>query len=211
MSDESSVLEKHFLKLQKPACPECNGTGKEEVINGLDILTSLCDTCGGYGYLLAKGDYITPEKFQTILESEKKPMYRIIYKLIWHLGLKNGEILKIRPCDIDAVAPERFDMDTGTHTLRVFRKKHSRALPLPKWLMNEILEFVKEENTSSDEIIFKRDRTTLYDRLASYGYTVGKRKKIGPDAVRRGFGICYLAEGGHINELQKIYGHSTGK
>ena len=68
---------------------------------------------------------------------------------------------------------------------------------------------MKEENTSSDEIIFKRDRTTLYDRLASYGYTVGKRKKIGPDAVRRGFGICYLAEGGHINELQKIYGHST--
>ena len=84
----------------------------------------------------------------------------------------------------------------------------ARYLPLPQWLKEEILAYVKSKGIKENELIFDRDRTTVYQRLSSYGNALGGKKKIGSDALRKSFGIWYLPEGGRLEDLQKIYSHN---
>ena len=172
-----------------------------------------CKTCSGYGYLLARGDYVTYEKFRDIIKQEPREIYRLLFKLVWYLGLKSQEVLRIRPIDINiphsAERLAKYGIPPGTtDSIRIFRYTNDwRILPLPKWLKEEILDYASRLNIQSDGRIFARNRTTVFQRLNIYGNTIGEKRKIGVESLRKGFGIWYLAEGGHVEDLMLIYGH----
>lgn len=140
-------------------------------------------------------------------------MYRLFIKLVWYLGLKSGEAIKVKPGEIniptDKAKLEKHARNGEINSLRVWRTPtRARVLPLPEWLKNEILTYAKNKGIKDDEPIFKRNRTTIFQRLSSYGSAIGGNKKIGTDAIRKGFGIWYLAEGGRLEDLQEIFGHN---
>jgi hypothetical protein len=186
-----------------------------EVDRGIGGVVVPCKTCGGYGYLLCKGNYITYEMFQQMLQKEESERFRILFKVLWYLGLKNMEALSIKIKDInlpgDAERLAKYGIPVGSvDVIRVWRKKgRFRPLPLPKWLKEEILEYARKWNIKDDQLFFDRHRTSVYYQLAKHGYSVGGKTKINSDTVRRGFGIWYLSEGGHLEDLQLIYDHSV--
>jgi hypothetical protein len=189
--------------------------GSREFKRETGTISIECKTCKGYGYLLAKGDYVTYEKFQEILTKEPKEMYRLAFKLVWYLGLKNQEVLGIRTMDIIVQSSSEMLAKTGippetTDAIRVFRSARTapRTLPLPKWLKEEILDYASRENIKKDQPIFNRDRTTVFQRLSKYGKTIGGKKNVSTMSLRKGFGVWYMDEGGRVEDLTSIFAQS---
>lgn len=213
MSVGKEEIDKHIETTQRPPCPTCQGAGTIEIEKGINIITEPCKTCGGYGYLLAHGDYVTYDQFTNIIQAEKIELFRLLYKTIWYLGLRLNEVLVVRPMDInapkDSARLQKQGVTPGADTIKITRPhRHQRILPLPKWLKQEILDYVRSANIKDDERIFGRHRTTVFQHLSSYGYSIGGKTKIGPETLRRGFGIWYLSKGGHIEDLKVIYDQS---
>jgi hypothetical protein len=198
---------------KRPPCPDCQGTGTVEIERGINVITETCKTCGGYGYLLAHGDYITYEQFNSIIQAEKLELFRLLYKTVWYLGLRISEVLVIRPKHInvpqDSIRLQKHGMPAGTDTIRITRTSgQQRYLPLPKWLKQEILDYVRRAGIKDEDRIFARHRTTLAQHLGRYGFTIGGKTRVSVEALRRGFGIWYLSKGGHIEDLKVIYDQS---
>ncbi len=155
------------------------------------------------------GDYITFEKFSQIVRDEPEQRYKLLFSTIWYLGLRVSEALSLRPCDIDPVKPSELGYSCN-HVIRVWRKRGKfEILPLDDDLHLWLLSYVEVFKIEPEDRIFQRNRTTVYQRLTKYGYTVGGKKKIHPHALRRGFGIWYRANGGALEDLQLVYSHTA--
>lgn len=94
-----------------------------------------------------------------------------------------------------------------TDAIRVYRSARSapRTLPLPKWLKEEILDYAAKENIKKDEPIINRNRTTVFQRLSKYGKTIGGRKSVSMESLRKGFAVWFLDEGGSVEDLKSIF------
>lgn len=155
------------------------------------------------------GDFITYDRFKEIVAEEPKQVYKLLFSTIWHLGLRVSEALSLRPMDIDAVKPSDIGVNCD-HTIRVWRKRGKfEILPLNPDMALWLLSYAECKKIAPEARIFNRNRTTVYQRLTKYGYTVGGKKKVHPHALRRGFGVWYRANGGALEDLQRIYSHTA--
>lgn len=143
------------------------------------------------------------------MQKESKQVYKLLFTTIWYLGLRVSEALSLRPCDIDAVKPSELGYSCQ-HTVRIWRKRGKfEILPLDDDLHLWLMSYVCSKKVEPEARIFPRDRTTVYQRLIQYGFTVGGKKRIHPHALRRGFGIWYRANGGALEDLQQVYSHTS--
>ncbi len=161
------------------------------------------------------GAYIPYEKVQEILASEPSEEYRLLFETMFRRGFRVSEVVGndhipgIRPIDIDPVKAKEVGYDCE-HTVRVWRKRSKfEILPLPDDLYTKLMKWVKRYHIAKEERIFPKDRTTVYDRLSKYGYTIDGKRKIGCHVLRRSFGVWARASGMQIEDLQKIYSHEN--
>ena len=186
---------------------------------------------------MVEGDYITKEQYDVIIKKEKDLTFKLVYKLMWQLGLRVGEIvgtviqnpqwdkhgpnsatcgekwLRSLPGiileDIDRVKAKDIGLPC-LHTIHIHRKRHKEEdLPLPQELYKEIKEYQKARGILPNTPLFPVHRSTVYVRLSKFGRTISGKKPIHPHALRRGMGVYETAvKGTPLQEMQALYGHT---
>lgn len=160
---------------------------------------------------IPEGDYITFDTFQKIVDKEPQRNYKLIFSMLWYMGLRVSECLNIKRQDIDKEKPESVDLPKNTHTVAIWRKNnHFAMLPLPPFLYSEIMKYCKDYKIAREQKLFQITRTAVYLRLTNYGFTIGGKKRIHPHALRKGFGIWLRSKGGlSMEHLQRAYSHES--
>jgi len=154
-----------------------------------------------------QGDYITFEQFKELLANERDPAYRVCYNMSWYLVPRVSELNSFKPRDIDS------GINKKCHTIKNYRNKTDiyDELPMPDFLYEIIMQYIKEFNVKKDDPIIDRHRTTIYQHMASSGImTVGGKKKLHPHALRRGGAIYMYYEQKQPIALAQFYlGHTS--
>ena len=163
------------------------------------------------------GAYIPHEQVQEIIEAQDDPIYKALFETMYGLGLRVSEAVGddaighekpgIRPCDIDPVKSSDVGLECK-HTIRIWRKRGKfEILPLPDRLFKSLSAY--SESFKTEDRIFPRDRTTVYQHLAKYGRTVDGRFKIGCHVLRRSAGVYWRSQGMPIEDIQQVYSHEN--
>ena len=165
------------------------------------------------------GAYIPHEQVQEIIQDQADEIYSVLFQTMYALGLRVSEAVGddtpghekpgIRPIDIDPVRSADIGLECD-HTIRIWRKRAKfEILPLSDSLHARLRKYVKENSIPSEERMFPRDRTTVYQHLSKYGRTVDGRFKIGCHVLRRSAGVYWRSQGMPIEDIQQVYSHEN--
>ena len=169
----------------------------------------------GKHYKPRQGAYVEYQKVQEIIKKED-PFWGLLIETVFTFGLRIHECIGkppfdakpgLRPCDIDSVQATAIGLD-APHTIRIYRKRGKfTILPMEREIYSKLQKHIKKEKIGMNDRIFPRHRTTCYQHLSRHGFCVNDKYPIGCHALRRGFGVDYLNNGGDIQDLQQIYDH----
>nr|WP_294805630.1 site-specific integrase [uncultured Nitrososphaera sp.] len=195
--------------MQKAPAQITDKLSKDDIAVFLRKLFKIKDGKKKYYGKAPQGDYITYDTFQTIVREERHRHYKLMFTIMWWLGLRISEVLRIKPEDVDCANPQQVGMGRDVkHCIRIWRKRNKFSmLSLTKALRDEIMKFVRDFHIHADQTIFKIKKRAVQKRLAQKGFTIGGRKRIHPHALRRGFGVWMVSNGTPMNVIQQIYSH----
>lgn len=127
-----------------------------------------------------------------------------IIGLMYDCGLRKSEVINLKLLDIDTIH--------GTLLINGKGNKQ-RIVPIGKQLLNKINHYLKIYGCSTTHCIFSTNQNkpitqSAINRLFKTLKTKLNINRLHPHLLRHTFATHYLINGGNINSLQKILGHS---
>ena len=134
---------------------------------------------------------------------------RFIIELLYVTGIRRGEIIKIKNCDIDKTSK----------TLRVIGKRNKeRLIPLSDKTLVKLGNYIKIRNTTIENkspfLFVKKDGNPIYPSMI-YNIVNKNLDKIqtlakkSPHTLRHSFATEMLNNGAEITSVKEILGHSS--
>jgi len=153
------------------------------------------------------GDLLNTQEMRHLLRSARSLRHRLALELMFGLGLRVGEVGRIRLGD--------FDPQQRTLTIRTAKGGITRVLPYDDRLRHTLLLYYRQEKPQ-DYLLPARNRSTspgISVRGIQYivRMTLDRArlpKRVCPHALRHSFAVHYLNNGGNILRLQQLLGHT---
>lgn len=178
---------------------------------------------------IAQKDSVQPtrEEAKRILKSvENRPKLYVLYSLLMNSGMRIEECLSLRIKDFRenclfvkgkgnkyrTIPINSFAVETLTNYIQNQRKSWTREMLVERHNGDE--ELIKKALDDSDLIFLGKNGLRMFnsninvslDRTAKVCGV--SREKVHPHAFRHYFANEFVAQGGKVNELQKILGHT---
>ena len=148
----------------------------------------------------------TEEELERIIDAAESPRNRIFLKVLIGTGLRLQEAL--------GLALE--DFEEGRLRVRLGKGRKSRSVPLSASLERELTRYIERvrPEARTDHLFLSRDGRpwsqsavfSMFNRLQQR-----TRLPIHAHALRHHFATTYMENGGDIDRLRRILGHSTFK
>ena len=137
---------------------------------------------------------ITKQEYEELVSKTKSPKHKLAFYFGFNSGLRVSEIVKLEPRDIDMIE--------GKILIRQGKGSKDRIAPLPKGFQKKYLDYLPMNVTT---------------RALQYAFTRTAKKsgllKVKPTAhfhsLRHGFATHFLEQGGNIQLLKVLMGHTN--
>ena len=155
------------------------------------------------------GELLTISELRRLLAATDKPKYRLIIGLLFGIGLRAGEVGRLRLGD--------FDGDHRTLIIRKAKGGRHRVLPYDESLRSLLIAHY-HAHSPTDFLFTSASRQRVQkDGISVRGvqYIVrqmveasGINKKVCPHTLRHCFAVHYLNCGGNLLRLKQLLGHA---
>lgn len=124
----------------------------------------------------------------------------LIIRVLWHTGARIGELLHIRPCDLEP----HNDM------IRIMKAKggKQRRVLIDSETLSMLAAYIEDNNIANDSPIFPLTRQWVNKILNRYAKAVDI-SPIHPHTFRHSFAIQSVRNGVDVRRLQQALGHSN--
>lgn len=137
---------------------------------------------------------ITKQEYDKLIEYTKSPKHKLAFYLGFNSGLRISEITKLESRDID--------IDGGKIFIREGKGKKDRISPVPKGFQKKYLDLLPLGiTTRSLQMAFKRSaqKSGLLEIKPTAHF----------HSLRHGFATHFLEQGGNIQLLKVLMGHTN--
>lgn len=151
---------------------------------------------------------LAPEEVARILAKARNPKHRAILMLLYSAGLRVGEVVRLRPQDLDADrgmlrvrngkgGKDRYTLlaTRAVQAIRLYRD----AYPTDRWLF---------PGARPDRHITTRSVQRVVSRAAR---SAGIRKRVTPHTLRHSFATHLLEGGTNLRIIQELLGHQSAR
>ena len=161
-------------------------------------------------------DIISRDEVRLVLSKIRVPDYRCCLELIYSCGLRIGEAVRIKNCDIDG--------ERRIVTIRDGKGKKDRAVPIPESMLLKLRKHWKTHQNPNLLFPKLRSRKKRYDRSEIVD-SVAKRtiqgamklalkesglnKRVTPHTLRHCYATHLLEAGANIKAISKFLGHRS--
>jgi site-specific recombinase XerD len=146
----------------------------------------------------------------------KKRMRRniLLVSVLWETGIRVSELVHIRMMDIlpqgIRIYGKRKHRTPDEMKKRIgLKDKRERIVPITPYLRQDLINYVFEKKLSSEQRIFPFTTVRVHQLIKQYAKQAGINRNIHAHMFRHGFAVYFLRNGGGLNALQQILGHST--
>lgn len=151
---------------------------------------------------------LTKEELSTFFNACDKPKYKMIFMLIYGLGLRIGEAVNLRVEDIDSKKMRIFVRDG--------KGNKERYTILPKVSLNMLREYYKKEKPQhKDGYLFLNEEGNPMrtERLREHFRKYRRKAKLNDDFVvhslRHSFATDLIERGATLIQVKELLGHSS--
>lgn len=153
------------------------------------------------------GELLTTNELRQLFAAANSPKHRLVLSLIFGLGLRAGEVGRIRLHD--------FDREQRTLIIRKAKGGKQRTLDYDDAIRSDLIAYFRAENPT-DYLFTSATRKSNNEGLSVRGvqYIVrttaeraGIHKKTCPHILRHCFAVHYLNHGGNLVRLKELLGH----
>lgn len=146
---------------------------------------------------------------QRLFAAAESPKYRLVLSLIFGLGLRAGEVAKLRLHD--------FDRHQRTLIIRKAKGGKQRTLPYDEAIRHDLIAYFRDEKPS-DYLFTSATRKSETGGISVRGvqYIVrevlkvsGITKRVCSHTLRHCFAVQYLNHGGNLIRLKQLLGHAN--
>jgi site-specific recombinase XerD len=152
------------------------------------------------------GELLTSSELRQLIGAGRLLKHRLVIQMLFGLGLRAGEIGKIRLGD--------FNREHRTITIRNAKGKKTRVVPYDEHLRGTMIDYFRQVKPTDYFITSgtKPSPKGITNRGVQYivretRKRAGLRKKICPHTLRHCFSVHYLNNGGSLHRLQQLLGH----
>lgn len=186
------------------------------ILNGHDVLDPT------EGLILPKfkkrlPEFITEDKMEQAMDRElfddgfRGDRDRLIIQILYMTGMRVSELVGLK----------RGDVDVYNATLRVMGKRRKeRLIPMGGALIRDVGNYICElektfgKDGFADELIVndkgrKVNRSYIYGIVHGHLNKVSTKKKLSPHVLRHTFATHLLDNGGDINAIKELLGHTS--
>jgi site-specific recombinase XerD len=153
------------------------------------------------------GELLTAKELSTLISTARGVKHKLVIELLFGLGLRAGEIGKIRLGD--------FDRKHRTITIRNAKGKKTRVAPYDEHLRTTMTTYFRKYQPTDYFITSGTKPSPAGITARGVQYIVretrkraGLRKKICPHTLRHCFAVHYLNNGGNLIRLKQLLGHA---
>lgn len=154
------------------------------------------------------GELLNISELKQLFAAANTPKYRLVLGLLFGLGLRAGEVGRIRLHD--------FDRHHRTLIIRKAKGGKQRVLPYGDALRNLLITYFRQEGPT-DYLFASATRKSNIGGISVRGvqYIIsairdraGLTKRVCPHVLRHCFAVQYLNNGGNLIRLKQLLGHA---
>jgi len=137
---------------------------------------------------------ITLEEYKKLIENTKNPKHKFAFYMAFNVGLRISEILKLKKSD--------FDFEGGKILIRQAKGKKDRVVPIPKSFQKKYLDLIPLN-------LSRRALEKAFKNNLNKAGVLEKKPTAHFHSLRHGFATRFIENGGDINHLKVLMGHSN--
>lgn len=137
---------------------------------------------------------ITQEEFLSLIEKSKSDKHKLAFLLGFESGLRVSEVVKLEARDVDIAGTKIF--------IRLGKGSKDRVVPLPKHFKAKYLELLPIG-------IGVRALQIAFRKTAERSGLVAVKPSAHFHSLRHGFATHFLEQGGNIQLLKVLMGHTN--
>ena len=137
---------------------------------------------------------ITKKEYDSLIEATKSPKHKLAFYLGFNSGLRISEVVKLESRDID--------VEGGKIFIREGKGKKDRISPLPKGFQKKYLNYLPLG-------IGSRALQKAFKIAAEKSGLLERKPTAHFHSLRHGFATYFLEQGGNIQLLKVLMGHTN--
>ncbi len=154
------------------------------------------------------GELLNTKELRQLFDAVTSSKHRLVLSLIFGLGLRAGEVARLRLGD--------FDADRRTVIIRHAKGGKQRTLPYDDAVRRDLIAYFRAEKPT-DYLFTSATRKSDTGGISVRGVqyivrTTSERarltKKVCPHTLRHCFAVQYLNHGGNLIRLKQLLGHA---
>ncbi len=151
-------------------------------------------------------EILTIEEVRALIENTPNIKHKLIIKMLYGCGLRNGEIINLKKEDLN--------FNEGLIHVHLAKGKKDRFVKIPESMKLDLENFAKEDDSN---ILFNSNRggelttKTIQLVLKNGAKKAGIKKRVYPHLLRHSFATHLLEQGTDLRIIQKLLGHSDIK
>ena len=151
-------------------------------------------------------DLPTASELRAIFAAARMPAHRALFVTLFATGLRGGEVIALRPDDIDS----------GAGLVHVRRGKGSkpRRVMLSRWLLHDLRDYWRAARPTGPWLFPGRvpdqhiSARAVQNALSLAAEDAGIRRRITPHVLRHAFATGLLDAGVDLRTIQQLLGHA---
>jgi integrase/recombinase XerD len=165
--------------------------------------------------------YLSPEQVEKLIAVAKTIRDILLILILWHTGIRVGELIRIRVPDID------FENRAILIKVQKIRRRDSKTLerrrvvPIDRSTLDMVKEYLqwRKQFPYKGDLLFPISRQRVDQIFWKLGRRAGikeigdpaisKHRKMHPHVLRHSFAIHCIKRGMSVERLQKILGHQS--
>lgn len=154
------------------------------------------------------GELLNTSELRLLFAAARRPKHRLVLSLLFGLGLRAGEVARIRLHD--------FDREQRTLIIRKAKGGKQRTLPYDEAIRKDLVAHFRDAKPT--DYLFRSDtRKSATGGISVRGVQhivrilvarAGIAKKVSPHTLRHCFAVQYLNHGGNLIRLKELLGHA---
>ncbi len=160
---------------------------------------------------------VTETEAKMIWSAAKKPAYRMLIMTLWYAGLRIGEALLIRACDLRRVDldftlliyTEKLKETKAKGRKRTIEERKPDELPIPRLFGLDLNDYIKNQGIHGTDRVFPFTRVTAWRAVQKAARDAGlpNWRDIHPHSFRHGFIYDKAGKNVHPYVLSKLARH----
>jgi len=137
---------------------------------------------------------VTKEEYEALLEKTKSPKHKLAFYLGFNSGLRVSEVVKLEPRDIDIKESKIF--------IRQGKGSKDRIAPMPKGFLKKYQDMLPLD-------IGVRALQKAFHIASKQSGLLDRKPTAHFHSLRHGFATHFLEQGGNIQQLKVLMGHTN--